>query len=116
MGAIYRHALELRGHSILVATTVEKDISIRFTSADVSFGGDDKVRIQSHELVNALVHNKKAAIELLGNIASPVTSDQIEIDDLGRVVINDQVFKAKMAALRDTAGDNCGNNCSCKEA
>jgi hypothetical protein len=50
-----------------------------------------RVRIDSPELVEALIKSQNEALQLLSKYA-PVTVDDLDIDRQGRLVISDQKF------------------------
>ena len=91
------------------------NMKVGFTSADVSIGADGKARLMSASLIHGLVKTPKSTLSLLGNVVAPITLDDISIDELGRVVVDNQPFVASVRALAAKAGDHCGNNCSCND-
>ncbi|MEG3221983.1 hypothetical protein PD716_15295 [Vibrio gigantis] len=88
---------------------------VKITKADFAIGEDGKGHIASPSLLNALVKTNPQTLDLLEQLVSPISVDDIEIDEFGRVVVENQVFVSNLAAAisNDVVSDTCGNNCNC---
>ncbi len=84
---------------------------------DIEVLSDSKVAIRSTGLLNTFVQSPAHAIAKLTKDVAPVHPDEIEVDDTGRIIINDAAFvtaiQHRMAAL---AASKNGSNTVCNNA
>lgn len=89
-------------------------VMLRITKGDVEPGlSSDVVFITDTTLTNSLVRDQATTLEMLKNEVSQVGLEQIEIDPLGRVVVQNQAFvdalKQKLKLQQELGGIICSN-------
>lgn len=77
---------------------------------NISTSGNS-VTVESPTLVKGLVKNPDATLALLSAKVAPISLADIDIDQQGRVVVNNQAFGIALSALG--GGSSMGNNCAC---
>jgi len=73
----------------------------------------NSVTVQSPSLIKGLVKHPIDTITLLSNKSAPLRLSDIDIDQQGQVVIQNQAFRDAFEAASPAAQQSGGNNCNC---
>ena len=86
------------------------------TADQVSLSGNDQVTISSNNLANALIRSQQNTISLVSENLAPISTEDIQIDEIGRVIIKNNEFRvaiSKREELDRVSNGACGLNIVC---